>query len=223
MERLRMTRLLPLLLLTAMLGACAEMRTPAPASRIPPGLGVVAGDPLPAIAADAAAALRDAGAGLAGRPGAAARALGQMELLDGALRADPRWAPLPTAVETEIRTARLEWRAALGIRAGAAPEAVAAALGRVAIALGANDTRAAAAALDPALFEPGGAVTLARLAAPGPLPTARSASALAEGEMARLARMQGGGLVNALDPNAGLLGLPPAGSPPPQPGLMLGR
>lgn len=216
-----MTRLLPLLLLAVMLGACAEMRTPA--SRIPPGLGVVAGDPLPAIAADAAAALRDAGAGLAGRPGATARAIGQMELLDVALRADPRWAPLPTAVTTEFRTARLEWRAALGIRAGAAPEPVAAALGRAAIALGANDTRAAAAALDPALFEPGGAVTLARLAAPGPLPTARSASALAEGEMARLTRMQGGGLVNALDPNAGLLGLPPAGGPPPQPGLMLGR
>lgn len=218
-----MIRLLPLLLLVGLLGACAEMRTPAPASRIPPGLGVVAGDPLPAMAADAAAALRDAGAGLAGRPGAMARAIGQMEFLDMALRADPRWAPVPTAVETEIRTARLEWRAAFGIRAGAAPEAVAAALGRAAIALGANDARAAAAALDPALFEPGGAVTLARLAAPGPLPTARSASALAEGEMARLARMQGVGLVNALDPDAGLLGLPPAGGPPGAAGMMFGR
>ena len=218
-----MIRLRPLLLLAVTLGACAEMRTPAPASRIPPGLGVVAGDPLPSIAADAAAALRDAGAGLAGRPGATARAIGQMELLDVALRADPRWAPLPTAVTTDFRTARLEWRAALGIRAGAAPEALAASLGRVAIALGANDTRAAAAALDPALFEPGGAVTLARLAAPGPLPTARSASALAEGEMARLTRMQGGGLVNALDPNAGLLGLPPVGGPPATAGMIFGR
>lgn len=218
-----MIRLLPLLLLAAMLGACAEMRTPAPASRIPPGLGVVAGDPLPAMAAEAAASFRDAGAGLAGRPGAAARAIGQMEFLDTALRADPRWAPLPTAVETEIRTARLEWRAALGIRAGAAPEAVAASLGRAAIALGANDARMAAAALDPALFEPGGAVTLARLAAPGPLPASRSASALTEGEMARITRIRSGGLVNALDPDAGLLGLPPAGGPPPASGLMLGR
>lgn len=218
-----MIRFLPLVLLTGLLGACAEMRTPAPASRIPPGLGVVAGDPLPAIAADAAAALRDAAAGLAGRPGATARAIGQMEFLDTALRADPRWAPLPTAVETDIRTARLEWRAALGIRAGAAPEAVAASLGRAAIALGANDTRAAAAALDPAVFEPGGAVTLARLAAPGPLPASRSASALTEGEMARLGRVRSGGLVNALDPDAGLLGLPPAGGPPPSSGLMLGR
>lgn len=218
-----MIRLLPLLLLAGLVGACAEMRTPAPASRIPPGLGVVAGDPLPAMAAESAAALRDAGAGLAGRPGQTARAIGQMEFLDVALRTDPRWAPLPTAVATETRTARLEWRAALGIRAGAAPEAVAASLGRAAIALGANDARAAAAALDPALFEPGGVVTLARLAAPGPLPASRSASALTEGEMARLARMRSGGLVNALDPDAGLLGLPPAGGPPGGSGMMLGR
>lgn len=202
-----MIRLAPVLLLAALLGGCAEMRTPAPASRVPAGLGVMAGDPLPAIAAEAAGAFGDAGRSLAGRPAATARAVGQGEFLAAELRRDARWAALPTAVETELRTARIEWRDALGIRANAAPEAVAAALGRAGIALSGNDTRAAAAALDPALFEPGGTVTLARLAAPGPLPQARSATTLASAEMARLAQQRGGGLSNALDPDAGLLGV----------------
>ena len=216
-------RCLPALLVAAaLLAGCAEMRTPVALSRIPPGLGVVAGDPLPVMAAEAAAAFADAGRSLAGRPGATARAVGQGEVLGAELRRDPRWAALPTAVESELRTARLEWRSALGIRAGAAPEAVAAALGRAAIALAANDTRGAAAALDPALFEPGGTVTLARLAAPGPLPTARSATALAEREMGRMARQRGGGLSNALDPDAGLVGLGQPNAPPAAAGPLRG-
>jgi hypothetical protein len=211
-----------LLLALALLAGCAEMQTPSPLSRIPQGLGVVAADPLPAIVAEAAAAFADAGRSLAGQPAATARATGQMELLAADLRRDPRWAALPTAVETELRTARLEWRAALGIRAGATPEAVAAALGRATIALRANDTRSAAAALDPALFEPGGTPTLARLTAPGPLPQSRSASALAQSEMARMARQRGGGLSNALDPDAGLVGLNPSLGPPSALGTMRG-
>lgn len=209
-----MIRFAPVLVLAALLGGCTEMRTPAPASRVPAGLGVMAGDPLPAIAADAAIAFADAGRSLAGRPAATARAVGQGEFLAAELRRDARWAGLPTAVETELRTARIEWRDALGIRAGAAPEAVAAALGRAGIALANNDTRAAAAALDPALFEPGGSVTLARLAAPGPLPQSRSATTLASAEMARLAQQRGGGLSNALDPDAGLLGTGPGTGAP---------
>ena len=128
-----------------------------------------------------------------------------MELLGAEFRRDPRWAPLPTAVETEIRTARLEWRSALGIRSGAAPDAVAAALGRATLALRAEDVPAASAALDPALFEPGGNVTVARLASPGPLPQSRIASAVARDEVARLAQLRIGGTVGALDPNAGFL------------------
>ena len=219
-----MSRILPAVLLGAgLLAGCAEMREPAVISRIPPGLGVVAGDPVPAMAAEAAASFADAGRALAGRPGATARAVGQGEILGAELRRDPRWVALPTVVESEFRTARLEWRAALGIRAGAAPEAVGFALGRAAIALAAGDTRGGAAALDPALFEPGGAVTLARLAAPGPLPTARSATALLDREMARLARQRGGGLSNSLDPDAGLLGLPSAAGSPGTAGTVLGR
>jgi hypothetical protein len=210
-----MSRTLAALLLgVGLLAGCAEMREPVALSRIPPGLGVVAADPLPAMAAEAAASFADGGRSLAGRPGATARAVGQGEILGAELRRDPRWAGLPTVIESELRTARLEWRAALGIRVGAAPDAVGAALGRAAIALAAGDTRGGAAALDPALFEPGGAVTLARLAAPGPLPTARSATALLEREIMRLARQRGGGLSNALDPDAGLVGLGQANAPP---------
>ena len=210
-----MSRTLAALLLGAgLLAGCAEMREPAALTRIPPGLGVVAADPLPAMAAEAAASFADGGRSLAGRPGATARAVGQGEILGAELRRDPRWAGLPTVIESELRTARLEWRAALGIRVGAAPDAVGAALGRAAIALAEGDTRGGAAALDPALFEPGGAVTLARLAAPGPLPTARSATALLDREIMRLARQRGGGLSNALDPDAGLVGLGQANAPP---------
>jgi hypothetical protein len=105
-----------------------------------------------------------------------------------------------------MRTARLEWRSALGIRSGAEPEAVAAALGRANLALQGRDTSAAAAALAPAIFEPGGRPTLARLTAPGPLPQSQIASTVARDETARLAQMRLGGPTGALDPNAGLLG-----------------
>jgi hypothetical protein len=193
------------LLLLPVLGACAEMREPPAYARIPPGLGVAAADPLPAMVNEIAQAFGDGGRSLAGNPAATARAVGQGEMVAAEFRRDPRWAPLPPSVESEFRNARLEWRAALGIRSGATPEATAAALGRAAVALRANDGRAAAAALDPAVFEPGGAVTLARLTAPGPLPQARIAATIAREQVTALARMRLGGPVGALDPDAGLV------------------
>jgi hypothetical protein len=193
-----------LLLVLALLG-CAEMREP-PGTRVPPGLGVASPDPVPAIAGEAAAAFSNAGAGLAGNPALTARAVGQVELLSVELRRDGRWAALPVAVGSELRTGRLEWRAALGIRSGAAPEAVAAALGRASLALRAGDSRGAAAALDPALFEPGGVMTLARLAAPGPMPQVAIATRVARQELARMEQTRMGGLTGALDPDAGTLG-----------------
>lgn len=207
-------RALSCLLPALLLAGCAEMQAPPPMARVPPGLGVAAADPVPAMLEDAAAALADGGRSLAGRPAATARAIGRLELVAAEFRRDPRWAPLSTAASTELRSAWLEWRDALGIRSGAAPEAVAAALGRAALALDAGDTRAAAAALDPALFEPGGPVAVARLAAPGPLPQSRIASAAAREEVQRLARLQLSGPTGALDPNAGLLRL---GEPTPLP------
>ena len=113
------------LFVAGLLGACAEMREPPPLSRVPMGLGVAAADPVPAMVNEAAVALADAGRSLAGNPAATARAIGRLEFADAEFRRDPRWAPLPTAVRTELRTARLEWRSALGIRAGAAPEGTA--------------------------------------------------------------------------------------------------
>lgn len=194
-----------LMLAAALLGACEEMRQPPALSRVPVGLGVAAADPVPAMAGEAAAALADAGRSLAGNPADTARTIGQMELIAAEIRRDPRWAPLPTAVEAELRNARLEWRSALGIRSGAGPDAVAAALGRASTALRGGATREAAAALDPALFEPGGNVTVARLASPGPLPQSRIASSATRAEMARMAQLRIGGPVGALDPNAGVL------------------
>lgn len=199
---------LPLLLAAVvLLGACEEMRTPPPAARVPPGLGVMAADPIPAMAAEAAAAL---GTGRApqGRPGEIARAIGQMELVTQSLTRDPRWGAMPTTVNAELTPARLEWRSVLGIRAGATPDAAATALGRAAIAMGRNDARGAAAALDPAVFDPGGAPTLARLAAPDPMPqTAIAARVAAEAAQALMARQQVG-ITVALDPDAGRVNMP---------------
>lgn len=199
---------LPLLLAAVLLGACAEMRTPPAVSRVPAGLGVVAADPVPAMAAEAAGVFREGGRGLQGRPGEVARATGQMELVTQVLTRDPRWTALPTQVNAELTPARLEWRSVFGIRAGATPEAVATALGQVAVAMGRNDTRAAAAALDPAIFEPGGGATFARLAAPDPLPqTAIAARVAAQATQALMARHQVGVSV-ALDPDAGGVTMP---------------
>jgi hypothetical protein len=198
----------PILLLAAgLVAGCAEMREPAPASRVPAGLGVPAADPVPAMVAETAATFGDAGRSLAGQPAATARGVGQLELVSEQLRQDPRWAPLPASVGAELRVARLEWRSALGIRSGAEPEAVARSLGRAALALAANDTHGAAAALDPAIFEPGGVPNVARLAAPGPLPQSAIATRVAREEVARLASLRLGGMAGALDPNAGALGL----------------
>jgi hypothetical protein len=196
---------LPAALLAALLGACAEMREPPEVARIPPGLGVAAADPVPALVAEAAAALSDGGASLNGRPAEAARAIGQMELVADAFRRNPRWAPVSAATLTELRTARTEWRQAIGVPEDAPPATVAAALGRASLALRQNDTRAAGAALAPEAFVPGGAPAVARLAAPGPLPQSRIASAMARDEVARMARMQLGGVTGALDPDAPFL------------------
>jgi hypothetical protein len=198
----------------ALLGGCAEMRQPPAASRIPAGLGVVAADPLPTIASEAAAALADSGRALNGNPALAASTIGRMEFMAAELRRDARWAPVSVGATTELRTAQTEWRAALGIRANAAPEAVAAALGRATIALAANDPRGATAALDATVFDPGAAVTLARIAAPGPLPQSAIASSLVRQEVDRLARLRIGGPIGALDPDSGFVGALTGGMPP---------
>lgn len=201
---MRLRALLPLGLL-ALVAGCAEMRTPPAITRIPAVLAPNSPDPVRTMAAEAAAAFADAGRSLAGDPARTARAAAQVEMLLAEFERDPRWAPISPGAIFELRGARLELRAALGIRAGAGSDAVARALAAAYQALQRGDQRAAQAALDPALFEPGGAVTLARLINPGPLPQTRLGTTRAQEEVARLAEQQLGGVVGALDPNAVLI------------------
>lgn len=198
-----------------LLPACAEMRAPPPGSRIPAALAPASIDPVRQMLAEATAAYADGGRSMLGEPGRLARAAAQLELVTDELGRDPRWAPLPIQVGMELRAARTEQRAALGIRAGAEPAAVARALTAAHLALARGDRAAAAAALDPALFDPGGNVVLARLANPGPLFQARIATALAQTEVAGLVDQRTGGVTGALDPDAMLLD--------PRPGVRFGR
>lgn len=194
-----------LALLVLALAGCAELRQPPPVARIPTVLGAGGADPVRDAVGQVALAYADGGRSLANDPAAMARAAAQVEMLTVEFMRDLRWAPLPAGVVFELRGARVEGRAALGIRAGADPDAVVRALAEAHVALRRGDRRAAEAALSPALFEPGGAGTLAFLARPGPLPQARIATSLARDEVERLARNRVWNLSGALDPQAGWL------------------
>jgi hypothetical protein len=206
-------RLVLSLMLIAALAGCAEMRTPAPASRIPAALTSGSADPVRSMLAEAAGAFADGGRSMLGDPARLARAGAQLELVAAELARDPRWAPLPAGVGLEMRAARTELRAALGTRSGANPDDVARALAAAHLALVRGDRAAAAAALTPALFEPGGNVVLARLANPGPLSQARIATGLAQTEVSGLASARLGGITGALDPDALLLDPRPGARP----------
>jgi hypothetical protein len=179
---------------------CAELQAPRSAGRVPPVLAAGNPDPVRAAVPAAARAFADQGRSLARQPAAAARAAAQLELITDELARDQRWAPLPTNVGFELRSARSELRAALGTRPDAPPEAVVRALANAYAALSREDRAAAAAALSPELFNPGGAETLDRLSSPGPLPQAGIATALADQEVTRLERDRRWGQGLALDP-----------------------
>ena len=208
-------RLLASLICLVTLAGCAELRTPPAADRVPPVLAANSADPVRQMLNEATVAFSDDGRAMLRDPARLARAVAQIELLTAEFARDQRWAALPAAVNLEMRAARTELRAALGIRANAEPEAVARALAAAHVALLRNDRAAAAAALDPALFEPGGVVVLARLANPGPIFQPRIATALAQTEVTGLEASGIGGLVGALDPEAMLIN--------PQPGMRFGR
>ena len=191
------------------LAGCAELRGPAPSTRIPAALAAGSADPVRLAVDQAAEAFADAGRGLVNQPARTARAIAQVELLAVEFARDPRWAALPASARFETRAARTELRAAIGTRANADPDAVIRALADSLTALERNDTRAAADALNATLFEPGGNPTLARLAQPGSLPQTRNATGLVREEVERLQRSGLGGLSGALDPNANALTLAP--------------
>jgi hypothetical protein len=174
------------LALLVLLAGCAEVGRPPPA---PPPADLVAGAPDPARAsiAAAASAFADRGAGLAGRPAAAAQAAAQLEYATEAFNTDPRWAGMPDGVRREMLLAREELRDAIGLDAAAPSRAAVSALLGAARALRAGDRGRAAAALSPPLFRPGGEGSIDRLADPGPLPQAANATVLAAAAAAALA------------------------------------
>jgi hypothetical protein len=179
--------LAPLFSVAALLagGGCAELRAP-PDRGLPLLLSLDPGDPLRGTVRAAASDFAEAGRALAGRPREAALAAARLEYLSATVPSDPRFAPIPASVGLALLTARAELRRALGTRTEAPPRPVIAALVEVARALGAGDPAAAAGALSPALFEPGGTATLQRLGELGPLPAAMLAAQQAASEVARL-------------------------------------
>ena len=147
------------------------------------------GDPVRGAALNAPRMLGDT-AQYAGRPAEAARAIVQLEFLADAFATDPRYAPeIQPTVLFQLREARTEARATLGIAPEAAPDAVMEALRRAAAALDAGSPARAEAALDQrAVFTLGPRATIARLGALPPLPRTREAAGAAAAELDRLDR-----------------------------------
>lgn len=181
----------------------AELQRPPPPP--PPG-GLVAGsaDPLMATVDAAASAFADRGAGLAGRPAETAQAAAQLEYLALSLGIDARYPELAGSVGRELLLARDEVRNALGILASASPESVMRVLLQVSADLRADRRAAAAAAMAPPLFRPGGAESIARLGEIGALPQAANATAVAREAVARAQAIGSGGSTRMVETGLGL-------------------
>ncbi len=179
--------LLSVLLLAA--AGCAEMRRPPP----PPPPGDLLGsrpdarvDPLRAGIEATASAFADAGLSLAEKPALAAQAAAQLEYLAQNLPNSRNYAGISAPALRDLALARDELREALGINATAPAPQVMQALLDAARALRAGQAEAAASALPPAWFRPGGTGSIRRFAEPGPLPQAARASTALREEMLRL-------------------------------------
>lgn len=183
----RRRRLLLRLALLAAPGAAVSCSSD-PAAHYLFGLG----DPVRGAALNAPRMLGDT-AQYAGRPAEAARALVQLEFLAHALATEPRYAPeVSPTVLFQLRAARAEARAALGIAPDAPPEAVIAGLRRAAGALEDGSPARAEAALSAGrVFTLGPRATLARLGALPPLPRTREAAGAVAAELDRLERRRG--------------------------------
>jgi hypothetical protein len=112
-----------------------------------------------------------------GDPAAAALAFAQLEWLAVTLPSNPMFLGGAAAGAGQAVVARNQARAALGIAAGAQPQAVIDGLAGAAEALPRNDRAAVAAALPPAIFTLGAEATVGRLAEPPRVPAARAALA----------------------------------------------
>lgn len=173
-------------LLAIPLLGCEELRTPAgPPPAVLSG-APAAGPPLRAAVEATAAAFANQAAGLAGRPAEAALALARFEALTLEVAGGRAWPGLSPTLAIAMRVARDENRAAVGGAQQAEGAAMVAAYATTSARLRADDRAGAVAALAPPLFDPGGEVTLDRLAEIGPLPAAEQASAALAREVRRL-------------------------------------
>ncbi len=118
----------------------------------------------------------------AGQPGAAARAIAELEYLAENLAGSPRYPSANPRALNQLQIARREARAALGIPRDAESDSVVRGLRDASRALAANDRDGFDAALPSAAFTLGPQETLRRLGAPPRVPSARPALA-ALGEM----------------------------------------
>ena len=195
--------LLALLLAAGCGEVAAEMRRPPPPAPMP-GLVQESADPLMATVNAAAEAFADRGAGLAGRPAAAAQAIAQLEYIALSLGTDARYPQLAQSVGRELLLARDEVRNALGILAAAPAQSVMRTMLGVADDLRAGRTAAAAAAMRPPLIRPGGAESVARLGELGPLPQTANATGYAREAVARAEALGTGGSTRMVESGVGL-------------------
>ncbi|NMJ43788.1 hypothetical protein GWK16_21250 [Roseomonas sp. JC162] len=178
----RWTLVLPLL---ALAGACSGGPVPYTTLPVDPALGFA--DPTRQAIIHAAYVFPRP-ASLQGRTAEAAQGISEAEHLTVELRHGARWIEMSPLASMAFEQARPEWRGALGIPAEAAPQAVIDALTRVRNAVAANDQAAAASALAPPVFVPGGTETLDRLTNLPPLPRTAWAASLTLQEMWRMQR-----------------------------------
>lgn len=181
MRRRRLAIPLALLIALAVGAGCAPA-PPVPYAALPPDSVDGAGDPTRGAILGTAYAFGTP-ASLAGRPAEAARAVARFEYLAVELPTGPRWVGMSRLVGPQFAAGREEIRGVLGIPSDAPPQAVIEALFTASRALRAGDVAAARAALEPPLFQGGGAATLARLANLPPLPRASVAASFAQQEL----------------------------------------
>ncbi len=177
---------LGLVMLPLAMAACEELRTP---QVLPPAIlsgEPSSGAPLRAAVEATTASFANQGLGLAGHPADAALALARFEAIAAEVDNRRAWPALTPSIGYAMNIARNENRAAIGAAQQASSAEVIQALGLVAQRLRANDRTGAAEALRAPTFEPGGEVTLDRLAEIGPLPAAEQAMAALSRDVRRL-------------------------------------
>jgi hypothetical protein len=122
-------------------------------------------------------------AAVAGNPGAAAEAIGQLEYLAVEIPTGPRYQDLDAIVTPMLAMGRDEARAAMGVQPDVSAQAAVNAFYDAAAALRGGNREAARAALAPVAPDP--SATLARLAALPVLPQAAAATRMAQTALAR--------------------------------------